>query len=45
MTGTLQQGVRALLTGANAPPPELRGHVDEMARLKNSVAIAEAIES
>ena len=33
MTGALQQGVRTLLTRTNAPPPELRGHADELARL------------
>ena len=34
VTGTLQQGVRALLTRAGASLPELRGHADELARLK-----------
>ena len=34
MTGALQQGVRALLTKANTPPPELQSHADELARLK-----------
>ena len=45
MTGTLQQGVRARLTRANTPPPELRGHADELAQLKSAVAISEGTES
>ena len=37
MTGALQHGVRALLTRANASPPELRGHTDDLARLKGQL--------
>ena len=33
VTGTLQYGVRAFLTRANTPAPELRGHADELFRL------------
>ena len=33
MIGTLQQGVRALLTRANTLPLKLKGHADELARL------------
>ena len=34
MTCTLQQGVRTFLTQTNTPPLLLRGHADELARLK-----------